>query len=154
MRLAAGVMGLAINAALLALLTLDRRASPMIEPHVVDVALEPREPEPEPRTSPTHRPRTIPSARAPSNLPAPDTDPLASPTIPTVSSPPRIVDRRWWVGNGEYLDPVTARRARRAWEEAEKRRFKRACLGQSIEAMTDEEKTACWEAWSGGGVIQ
>jgi hypothetical protein len=80
-------------------------------------------------------------------------EPLAASPDPAASSPSQAVDRRWWVGNGEYLDPVTAHRARRAWEEAEQRRFKRACLGQSNDPLTDDQKAACWEAWSGGGAI-
>jgi hypothetical protein len=60
------------------------------------------------------------------------------------------VEPRWRVGGGEYLDPASARRARRMWEAAEDRRYKRACLGQSSEHMTEEEKFACWDAWGGG----
>ena len=153
MRLAAGGAGLAINVGLLALLTLERRAPAMVEPPVLVIALEPRLVEAEKRRSaPAHgagassprpsRPRT------PSQL-----DPLALPRAPAAPveavgpSPSQGVEPGWRVGHGEYLDPATARRAREAWERAENRRYARACLGQSSEHMTEEEKFACWDSW-------
>lgn len=149
-RLAAGGAGLAINVGLLALLTLERRTPPMAEPPTVVVALEPR-------AVPLERRRPAPARRAgapapaPSRLEAPPSDiaPLVLPAAPPDADLSSSVEPRWRVGGGEYLDPKTARRARRAWEAAEDRRYKRACLGQSDENMTPEEKDACWDAWGG-----
>ena len=147
-RLAAIGAGVAINAGLLALLTLERLAPPMAEPAVVVVALDSHECQPKRPAEPMRRSRASASPLKPSASPPPAMETFAPPTVQAQASPSQPVDRRWWVGNGEYLDPVTARRARQAWEAAEKRRFQRACLGQSSEPMTSEEKTACWEAWS------
>jgi len=150
MRLAAGGTGLAINAGLLALLTLERRAPPIAEPPTVVVVLEPRQAppktEPEPRTPPA--PRLGPPSPAPARSEAPSSG-VTPPTAPGRPDLSQAVEPRWRVGGGEYLDPASARRARRLWEAAEDRRYKRACLGQSSEHMTEEEKFACWDA---GGV--
>jgi hypothetical protein len=148
-RLAAGGTGVAINAGLLALLILTPDAPPMVDPPVVQVALEPRE-VPSSRRPPAPARRAGASASTVSpRLPARDLEPAASPVTPAGSDLSQSVEPRWRVGGGEYLDPETARRARRAWEAAEDRRYKRACLGQSSEHMTEEEKFACWDAWGG-----
>lgn len=154
-RLAAGGAGLAINFGLLALLTLERRTPPMAEPPTVVVALEPRATPPERRRSAAARR----SAPALSRLePTPDVAPRVVPAAPPGAGLSSTVEPRWRVGGGEYLDPETARRARRAWEAAEDRRYKRACLGQSGEGqsdehMTPEEKDACWDAWGGNAPL-
>ena len=153
-RLAAGGAGLAINAGLLALLTLERRAPAMVEPPTVVITLEPRPAEPRPvatqrrRTAPAHRlgapSPVLPWPRTPSS----NLDPLPLPASTTGPNPSQTVKPGWRVGHGEYVDPVTAHRAREAWEKAENRRYKRACLGQSSEHMTEEEAFACWDSWS------
>lgn len=152
-RLAAGGAGLAINAALLALLTLERRTPAMVEPPTVVIALEPRQAppdQPKRRTAPP-RPASPPSPVAPRpETPPSSVAPLVLPTAPAGPNLSQAVEPRWRVGGGEYLDPASARRARRMWEAAEDRRYKRACLGQSSEHMTEEEKFACWDAWGGG----
>lgn len=153
-RLAAGGAGLAINAGLLALLTLQRPAPPMEEPPTVVIALERRETRPERRRpAPARRAGASASApRLPQAAPA-GVEPLVLPAAPAGPSLSQTVEPRWRVGGGEYLDPETARRARRVWEAAEDRRYKRACLGQSDEHMTPEEKDACWDAWGGGAPL-
>lgn len=148
-RLVAGGTGLAINAGLLALLTFTPETPPMVEPPVVNVSLEPRETQPERRRpSPARRPDAGAATLAPRPA-TPDLQPTPSPVPPAGSDLSGSVEPQWRVGGGEYLDPETARRARRAWEAAEDRRYKRACLGQSDEHMTEEEKFACWDAWGG-----
>jgi hypothetical protein len=153
-RLAAGGVGAAVNVGLLALLTLVPEAPPMIDPPAVSVTLDPREPEVERRRPPSAR---RPGATAPTTArpPAPpsEVEPIPSAAVPDGSDLSKSVEPRWRVGGGEYLDPATARRARRAWEAAEDRRYKRACLGQSDEHMTEEEKFACWDAWGGGASL-
>ncbi|WP_156035580.1 hypothetical protein [Caulobacter sp. UNC358MFTsu5.1] len=151
-RLAAGGAGLVINVGLLALLTLERRTPPMAEPPAVVVALEPRASPPERRRSPPARRAGAPASTPPLEAP-PDVDPLVLPAAPPGNDLSSTVEPRWRVGGGEYLDPETARRARRAWEAAEDRRYKRACLGQSDEHMTPEEKDACWDAWGGNAPL-
>jgi hypothetical protein len=156
-RLAAGGAGLAINAGLLALLTLERRTPAMVEPPTVVIALEPRQarPElkPERRTTPTPRAGPPSPVRPRLQTPTPGVAPLVLPVAPAGQDLSRTVEPRWRVGGGEYLDPASARRARRMWEAAEDRRYKRACLGQSSEHMTEEEKFACWDAWGGGAAM-
>jgi hypothetical protein len=153
-RLAAGGAGLAINAGLLALLTLERRTPSMADPPTVVVALEPRpvppKVEPDRRTAPPRQ--AGPPSPAPPRLQTSPSSvaPLVLPTVPAGPSMSQAVEPRWRVGGGEYLDPASARRARRLWEAAEDRRYKRACLGQSSEHMTEEETFACWDAWGGG----
>lgn len=152
-RLAAGGAGLAINVGLLALLTLERRTPPMAEPPAVVVALEPRASPPERRRSPPARRAGAPASTPPRLEAPPDVAPLVLPAAPPGNDLSSTVEPRWRVGGGEYLDPETARRARRAWEAAEDRRYKRACLGQSDEHMTPEEKDACWDAWGGNALL-
>jgi len=153
-RLAAGGAGLAINAGLLALLTLERRTPAMVEPPTVVIALEPRQVRPEPRpqrrTAPTPRAGAPSPARPRPQTPPSGVAPLVLPAAPAGPDLSRTVEPRWRVGGGEYLDPASARRARKIWEAAEDRRYKRACLGQSSEHMTEEEKFTCWDAWGGG----
>jgi hypothetical protein len=153
-RLAAGGAGLAINAGLLALLSLERRTPAMVEPPTVVIALEPRQTPPEPehqrRTMPTPRAGAPSPVRPSAQAPPPGVAPPVLPVTPAGPDLSRTVEPRWRVGGGEYLDPASARRARRMWEAAEDRRYKRACLGQSSEHMTEEEKFACWDAWGGG----
>jgi hypothetical protein len=153
-RLAAGGAGLAINAGLLALLTLERRPPAMVEPPTVVIALEPRHarPEAEPRRRTPPARRAGPPSASPPRPEAPQSS-IAPPVPPAAEAGQdlsRTVEPRWRVGGGEYLDPASARRARRMWEAAEDRRYKRACLGQSSEHMTEEEKFACWDAGGGG----
>ena len=150
-RLAAGGVGAAVNVGLLALLTLTPDAPPMVDPPAVLVALDPRETKVDRRRTPPARRSGVAIPTAPSRLSPPsDVAPITPLTVPAGSDLSRTVEPRWQVGGGEYLDPATARRARRAWEAAEDRRYKRACLGQSDEHMTEEEKFACWDAWGGG----
>lgn len=152
-RLVAGGAGAAINAGLLALLTFTPDTPPMVEPPAVQVALEPREVRTERRRpSPARRSGVAARAAAP-RLPPPEVEPLAPMATSVGSDLSRSVEPRWRVGGGEYLNPETARKARRAWEAAEDRRYKRACLGQSDEHMTPEEKDACWDAWGGNGPL-
>jgi hypothetical protein len=148
-RLAAGGAGVAINAGLLALLILVPETPSAVDPPAVLVTLDARETTTDRRRpSPARRTGTPASAISP-RLPPPADAPLPSTSAPTGLAPSQAVEPRWRVGGGEYLDPATARRARRAWEAAEDRRYKRACLGQSDEHMTEEEKFACWDAWGG-----
>lgn len=158
-RLAAGGVGMAVNAGLLALLTLVPEAPPMVDPPAVLVTLDPRETRVDRRRTPTARRAGAPTSTASPRLPPPpDVEPLATAPAATGSDLSRTVEPRWRVGGGEYLDPATARRARRAWEAAEDRRYKRACFGQpdwgqSDEHMTEEEKFACWDAWGGAAPL-
>jgi hypothetical protein len=156
-RLAAGGVGMAINAGLLALLTLVPETPPMVDPPAVLVTLDPREARVERRRAPSARRTGATSAAAAPRHALPlDMEPLATPAAvgPSLS---KTVEPRWRVGGGEYLDPATARRARRAWEAAEDLRYRRACLGQSPgpsgEHMTEEETFACWDAWGGGAPL-
>jgi hypothetical protein len=147
----------AVNAGLLALLTLAPQAPPMVEPPAVLVTLDPREAKVDKRRTPSAR-RSGASTSAASPRLLPDIEPLPSTAAPTGSDLSKSVEPRWRVGGGEYLDPATARRARRAWEAAEDRRYKRACFGQpdwgqSSEHMTEEEKFACWDAWGGNASL-
>jgi hypothetical protein len=144
---------LAVNAGLLALLTFVPETPPMVEPPAVLVTLDPRETRVERRRTRPARPSGAATSEASPRLPPPDVEPLASARPSTGSDLSSIVEPRWRVGGGEYLDPATAKRARRAWEAAEDRRYKRACLGQSDEHMTEEEKFACWDAWGGAAPL-
>lgn len=152
-QLAAGGVGVAVNAGLLALLTLTPEAPPMVDPPAVLVTLDPRETKVERRRTPPARRSGVATSAASSRLPPPDVEPLASATAPAGTDLSRTMEPRWRVGGGEYLDPATARQARRAWEAAEDRRYKRACLGQSSEHMTEEEKFACWDSWGGAAPL-
>jgi hypothetical protein len=152
-RLAAGGIGAAVNLGLLALLTLVPETPPMVDPPAVRVTLDPRETRVDRRRPPpARRAGATALAAAPTRSPPPHVEPIP-PTPPAGSDLSRTVEPRWRVGGGEYLDPATARRARRAWEAAEDRRYKRACLGQSDEHMTEEEKFACWDAWGGAAPL-
>lgn len=152
-RLAAGGIGVAVNAGVLALLTFVPEAPPMVDPPTVQVALEPREARTDRRRPSPARRSAAARTAAPRLPPPPDIETLPSTAAPTGPDLSRTVEPRWRVGDGAYLDPETARRARRAWEAAEDRRYKRACLGQSDEHMTEEEKFACWDAWGGGAPL-
>lgn len=156
-RLAAGGAGMAINAGLLALLVLTPETPAMVDPPVVQAALEPRETKAERRRpSPTRRSAATATVTARAISPRPRVEPLPSTATATAPSEPdlsKAVEPRWRVGGGEYVNPETARRARRVWEAAENRRYQRACLGQSNEHMSEEEKFACWDAWGGGAPL-
>jgi hypothetical protein len=142
--------GVAINGLLLASLILFERPLPLMEdPPAVALALE--RPEVRRRTPPRPPSRTTSEATASAT---PRSTSASAPAAEVSADPPRAapaglaVDPGWAVDGGAYLTPESAARARRAWNAAQERRYKRACVGLSSEHMTDEEKDRCYGGWN------
>jgi hypothetical protein len=145
--------GVAINGLLLASLILfDRPLPVMEEPPAVALALE--RPEVRRRTSP-RKPLRMAGGAAASAAPRSTSRPASAASAAEVSAdPPQTaparlaVDPAWAVDGGAYLTPESAARARRAWDAAQERRYRRACVGLSSDHMTDEEKDRCYGGWN------
>jgi hypothetical protein len=143
----------AINGLLLASLILFERPLPVMEePPAVALALE--RPEVRRRASP-RKPLRMAGGAAASAAPRSTSRPASAAEVVEVSAdPPQraparlAVDPAWAVDGGAYLTPESAARARRAWDAAQERRYRRACVGLSSDHMTDEEKDRCYGGWN------
>jgi hypothetical protein len=135
--------GVLVNGLILGALVLIEEPAPLLEePPVIVLELEKPQKRAAPQRQASAGGRSATAAAAVTPAPATSSEGEGTPTVTAPAAPPApAVDPGW------KIDPKVVDRWRLLEGGLGTGRAKRACLGQTSEHMTPEEKEACYDAW-------
>lgn len=139
-------IALAINGGMLTGLLVAKRAPLVTEEALLVVSLEQAQPR---RQQPSVPRRAGADGDPDAAVVSQSAQGLADGGVPVTSPGSPAIDPQWVIGDGAYLRSETADPARRLWDAAEQRRYRRACMGLSSEHMTPDERDRCHGDWGG-----